>query len=495
MGTRWSIRPFQLFHLVGVAVLLGSWSSAVLADEVCVARDDAPFVAVSPGLVGASSAPLGRLHKRNCYTVMGRDGDRTRLWLRSSDGFQGEVEVDETVLAHVLVDDVALRIAPDEEPFGKILSGAVVVLEPIPGSELSLARTLEGRVELRFLVSVDDVFPAQEWPAPDPDDDPGSGWPEGTRLPPPEAIKLLDGRASTDVRALIREPLFSVADLRQDPAMGQLSYVLLDQEDDAAHVRIVSPTYWIDGWIPAASSWAVDPPARGWDPLQGKPAAAGAAPLPREVGPKGAALSLEPKGDSVGELRPGARVRVVGTQGGWVEVSCAFEAGEARGWIEKKRLVREGKESTAAVAIERIASVHVDKAVATWVNPEGHSKPGEGEGAEPIPIAPEIDLEPIYSHLFDGLQAMRWAYADQARSGDLGGDITVRLVIDPKGSVTETTVPVDKLGNDVLRGMVLQQVEGLEFSARKVPRRRRGEPELDWTIQLWLQFVFNSVGS
>jgi len=426
---------------------------------------------------------------------MGRGEGRTRFWLRSADGFQGEVEVADTVLAHVLVDDVALRSEPNEEPFGKVLSGALVALESIPGSELSLARTLEGRVELQFLVSVDDVFPAQSWPLPDPDDEPGSSWPTAALVPPPEATKLLNQRAGTGVRARIQPPLFSVEDLRQDPAMGQLAYEVLDEEEGAAHVRIVARSFWIDGWVSSASSWAAEPPARGWDALEGLPAATGAAPLPREVGSKGAALSLEPKGASVGELRPGARVRVVESQGGWLDVSCVFQAGEVRGWIEKKRLVREGKESEAAIRIDRVAAVHVDKAVATWVEPEGHTTPAEEEGADPLPVAPELDVDPLFLHLSTGLQALQWAYSEETRSRELDGDITVRLVIDAKGNVTETSVPVDKLDNEALRDRVLAQVAGLEFPARKVPRRRRGQPALDWTIQLWLQFVFSSVGS
>ena len=127
------------------------------ADTVCVAKPSSQMDA--PRALGADGArALGKLEHRRCYSVMERMDRHTRIWVGSEDGFQGEVEVSNDVLAHVLTDDIEMLLEPGGEVFGKALSGALVLVSPHPAQDLLRATLVEGRMRARFLVAVDDVY-------------------------------------------------------------------------------------------------------------------------------------------------------------------------------------------------------------------------------------------------------------------------------------------------------------------------------------------------
>ena len=442
-------------------------------DTACIAQDMTPFQ--------ATGSVQGRLSGGGCYAVLGRDDTHTRLWVTGQSGFQGEVSVLSNRLAYILVDDVDLRLSEGDEPYGQILSGALVALESTPAGGLWVARSLEGRVHARFLVSADDIYPAAGWVIPDPEDAADGGWPEATLPLPPESTILTAAPDVLDVRAAIDAPLFHVEDLLNDPAFGQVRLSLEEVRDYDARVRLVGPTLWVEGWV-TDIDWRSEPPEEGWDPDAGRPTTVMRPPLPREVGTKGADLFSSVKGDKVGKLQPGARLRVLANEGRWLEIESRWEGGEIRAWLETKRLVKEGKESTASHDFRRMASVSLGKMGLKWDEAEGHEE------------EPELELIAAQHAVRAWIDRLRWIYAGLLREKPmLSGNLTVRLLVDPSGKILEASVPLDKLGSMNLSAAVLVGLEGLEFPKRKVPRRRRGQPEVDWNVEVWLQYRFASL--
>jgi hypothetical protein len=504
--------------VVLLASLVGSGVAA--ADSVCIARPGSAMDAPR-ALAGDGARALGSLEHRRCYSVMQRLDRHTRIWVGAEDGFQGEVEVSNDVLAHVLTDDVDMILEPGGDVFGKALSGALVLVAPHPDPELWRATLVEGRLSARFLVAGDDVYPAQSWPLPDPDEGADSDWPAADLPLPPFADGLLDDPTGMQLRGQLRAPLARLDDLRHDPALGQLRMVELERRDDARKVRLVGPTAWAEGWV-LGSGWLEDPPSKGWDPLAGFSPASAATAGARQVGSKVAPLHLSAKGTRVGALQAGTRVAVLADHKSWLEVRANWNGGQVTGWLEKKRLVKEGKEGPLRVRVEPLSSVFISRVALQWRIPEDHREelpvepPAEAEApvdpaaepgatsepAEPpepperktvIP-PPTLGLDAATERMSRSMARLQWLYAQGlAATPGLRGDITVRLLVEPSGAVTEHSIFASTLADEAIHAVIESDIADLVFEKRRLPRRKRGEPRRDWRIVVWIQYALQPV--
>jgi len=482
--------------------------SPARAENVCVAKPSSQMDA--PRALGADGArALGSLGHRRCYSVMERMDRHTRIWVGSEGGFQGEVEVPNDVLAHVLTDDIEMVLEPGGEVFGKALSGAIVLVSPHPEEDLLRATLVEGRMRARFLVAVDDVYPAQSWPMPDPDEGPDGDWPEADLPLPPSGDGLLDDPTGMQLRAELLKPLARLDDLRNDPALGEMRMALLESREGARKVRLVGPTAWAEGWV-VSSGWRKDVPATGWDSLAGFPSA----PIPkagaRQVGSKPAPLHLGVKGAKFGSLQPGARVDVLATEKSWLQVRSSWSGGQVSGWLEKKRLVKEGKEAPLKAAVERVSAVTISRVALQWQTPEDHREEVKGEPVpavaakaegEPVPapepktyiVEPELGLDSMLSHLNQSMSRLQWLYGQVLdKTPTAGGEITVRLLVEPSGAVAEGGIYSASIDDEAIQAVISADLAELSFEKRRIARRKRGTPVRDWRIQAWVQYVFNS---
>jgi hypothetical protein len=226
--------------------------------------------------------------------------------------------------------------------------------------------------------------------------------------------------------------------------------------------------------------WRQDAPPGGWDPMKGVPEPKARRVGAREVGEKPANIAAEAKGEPFGVLQPGARVDVGDEEeGAWVQVRCAWNGGEVQGWIERKRLVKEGDESVPKLEMNKVAAVQLTNLGAKWELAEGH----EGD--------PEMDLEPLRAWLLGRTPMLQRAYAlALKKKPTLAGQIAARLLVDPKGVVGEVAVPLKTVESAELDAAVARAFEGLVFEERKPLPRKKGQPELDPDVYVWVQWNF-----
>ncbi len=502
------------FLRLSLLVLLISACSGVgsaLAEEVCIAQDNAQ-VDIPRAVVVEGSRVLGKLEYRRCYPVMERLDEHTRIFVAGANGFHGEVEVSNSVLAQVLTDDVDMRLEPDGEVFGRVLSGALVFVAPHSSEDLFRATLVEGRMRAQFLVEVDDFYPAQSWPLPDPEEVAGDDWPEASMALPPSGDGLLDEPQGMAVRAEIAAPLGLLSDLHNDPGLGQWRMSVLEEAEGARKVRVVGPTSWAEGWV-LGRKWTGGAPVDGWEALEGFPSPQTASGGIREVGKKPASLHLAVKGPVLGSLQPGARVDVTASEKSWLKVRSSWDGGEVSGWIEKKRLVKEGKEGPLKARVEKVSAVRLARSALQWFAPEDHREevPADevvadaaaeavdaegGEATEPVVQTripdPELSLGPALSRLRESMPRLQWLYAQALiKEPQLKGETTVRLVVDPSGASEDKSIFSSSLDDQSIAALISADLEELSFEKRRPPRRKRGQAKRDWRVIVWVQYAFS----
>lgn len=431
-------------------------------------------------LPGESSAVVGSLEARSCWTVLDRQAGRTRIWVAPAQGFQGEVEVSDRALAWILVDDVPLRLEPADEPAGEVLSGAVVAIEKELGGDFVIARVLEGRVGARFLVNSDDLFHATSWPQPEVGVEPDAGWPVASLPLPPAEATIARTPGGRDALARIRPPLFHLDDVLLDPAQGIARVEYLERAEHEARVRIVAPHLWVEGWV-TDLDWRDVPPVAGWDPAAGAAAPRIRSSGGRQMGSKAGELSLEAKGEPAGQVQPGTWVLAGEESGGWLQVTVPFEGGLAAGWIEKKRLQVEKKQDPVPESrVGRVAMVTVGNTAVQWATKDGH----EGE--------PELAADLVRGLAVSRIDELRLGYARAlALEPDKKGEVVVRVVVDKDGIVLERSVAVDRLSCDQVTAAMEPVLDAMSFPAREIPRK---QAKLDHNLVVWLQYLFKPLG-
>lgn len=468
------------------------------AASVCIAKPDTPFAPAT--VVGGPAEPVGFLAHRQCFGVLETHDGRTRIFV-SAPGFAGEVEVSDDDLLWVLAEDIPMRLKEGEEPFGLALAGTGVAIEESYDGGW-VVRTVDGRAQTRFRVSEGSMLPAQVWPTLDADEvDPGGKWPKGDHALPPVAV-VLGGKSGN--RATIGAPLFELSEVLADPGLGALRYSVLDAEEGV--VKVISPTWWVKGKV-SDLDWRrqtlVDEETEeqredweGWDDLAGYRLPGPPAPLPREVATREAPLSLERKGERFAVLKPGARVSIEGEEKPWYRVKHTWDGGSVVGWLDKKRLMKEGKEITKpAVVIPRATAVTVGEVAVAWVEPgpeqatgkDGEPKvdkegnpvvdPNETHEAPPEYAAPWLRLA-----LRERIARLRHLYGRAlATNGDAKGVITVRGEVDEEGAITWELVD-STFEDDAVVALIEEALETVDGPERKLRKSRRDKK--DYRIEL-----------
>lgn len=454
------------------ALALGP-ASALAGDTVCIGFDRTSFASVNERATSA-----GHLDARQCFAALERSDSWTRIFVKADGAFQGEAIVPNDKLAYVLIDDLDLRLQPGETPFGRIVGGTIVVQEGSRGDAL-LVHNADGRVQARFLVAPTDLYPAELWPLPDPDEGPPSrGWPTGDLVPPPVPGTLQSTAAGGELRVRVASPSADIDSLRRDPGRATLRYAVVTEAETDLEIRLFTDHLWARGFVPELD-WRTDPPATGWDPtLVAPPRAPFAAPA-RAIGATGAPISRAAKGEAFGTLLPGARVEVGDEDGSWVGVTAKWQGGSVSGWILKKHLVKEGKESPPPAQVASRVQIEVTDPTLEWEAPDGHEKP------------PELDVTAMRVRLGERIAGLRWAYAQALSTAPTtAGLLTVRMVVDPAGVVTEVTAPAGTLPEGPLREQVLAALHGLAFAKRKIVKKKGGPTDHD--IVIWQAITFST---
>jgi hypothetical protein len=442
---------------------LGLLPATALAEEVCLAR------ATSLVPASAGGQPIGELSGGRCYAVQDRVDGSTRIYVSGPKGFRGEADVPNAALLQILVDDVDIEYG--DQVWGKVLSGTPVAIEQTLADGRLVVQPIEGRLRPRMTVEATGIFPAQNWPEPDPDDVADPPWPEASFPLPPTATAVTTRAGAGDVVAEIGPPTMAVADLQQDRALGQLRWAFVEQTEREAKIRIVAPTMWVEGWT-TSLDWREAPPEAGYDPAKGAPAPTGTATPPRQVANKDANLSLQAKGDPVGQLGAGTRVTVLSEEKGWAKVQAQGPGSVAEGWMDRRKLLKEGAEDAISVTIAPIAVVKVGNTAVSWANAEGHSRPVE-EGEEPDEDDLVLVVDPVRGRLLQDVAAYRLAYgAELASNGGKSGEITVRTRVDQDGAIVEAVLAVDTLGIASVSEGLLASLQELEEEAPLGPRPR-----------------------
>jgi hypothetical protein len=468
--------------LMAVSLLLPSSSAA---DSVCVAVDSIPLT--TPG----GETVVGTLHKRTCHGILERLDGKMRVWV-TNDTFQGEALIERKAVLHLLLDDVDLVQEEGGASFGRVLSGTPVLVKSFDGDTVRV-RTVEGRVAVEFVTESDAVFPTQQWPRPDAEEEPPPDWPTTDRVVPPVGGRITVDAAGFDELAKVSIPYYSVEEILLDPAMGRIGFEMLEQTDLDARVRLVTPTLWIEGYADALE-WREDPPAGGWNPMHGMTPLAPWVPAARQLGSKAAPLSHEPKGRPFGKIVEGARITVNNEEKGWMNVTAAWPGGDVSGWVQKKFVLREGKEEAAKPVPRPLAVVGLWQMARQWEDATGHEEEETEEGVSEVP-EPEVDLESVRRQITDRLATLRLLYAGLlARDPTTTGTLTGRVVVDPEGKIIQAHLPEGSLREPGLQKALVAILEGLAFEAREVPRKKRrrkkDEPEVNWNAQIWIQFSF-----
>jgi hypothetical protein len=449
---------------------------AAAADTVCVGVPDAQVSATAAE--GEHPAAVGTLAPRQCFAVTARTPGRTRIFVNAPKGFTGDLEIADASLAWVLVDDADLRHDPKEEPWGHLLSGALLQVERRLGSDMVMVRTLEGQLSVRFVVPETGIFPAAAWSEPDPDDRPRGAWPTATLAPLPVPGNIWSRSMGGEVRAILGGPMLEIRDLALDPGQGELKWEPVKKTTSDLQARLVQRNLWVEGFLHEIE-WRADVPPLGWPPEAGttkKPIAA----LPtREIGETAAPISRAVKGKPFGQLPSGTRVEVSEEDGNWVGVEARWFGGSVKGWIEKKRLVKEGKESAAPASPQRWAQVGLSDPTLEWATPEGHDTPAE------------LDTTVLIRGLRDAMPSLRRAYAKAlSRKPDATGLVTLKLVVDPSGAITDATAPVATFDDAEFRDLALAIVKTQPLPKRKVVRKKNGPT--DWNIVVWVPLTLQS---
>lgn len=447
-------------HLLLLSSALTLAPGLALADSVCIAKPNTPIL---PSLAVGEAEPVGYLTHRQCFGVLSREGDRTRI-LAKGGGFQAEAELPDDALLYELAEDIPMTLVEGEEPWGLALAGTGVAIEKTIDGGWIVA-TVDGRVTVRFRVAEGAMLPASSWPSLEPDEvHPGGKWPEAEHPLPPTPVAL-GGTSGT--RATVGPPLFALADVVGDPTIGALRYSLIDTDEERPEtVRIVGPTFWVTGtvqdidWrretlaVPEDGDDLDEDGIRddwdGWDDVAGYVIKAPSAPAAREIASKEAPLAFAAKGERFGDLAPGSRVSVLEEDKPWLRVEHTWDHGVVRGWVDKKRLVKEGKESAApAVPLPKATVVKVSEPTVEWVDkgPEFKTdKEGEPvldkDGAKVIDEnethieGPEYEAAWVRRALRDRMDRLRYFYGRLlADSPTAAGSMTLSLVVAEDGTV------------------------------------------------------------
>ncbi|MCO4770124.1 MAG: hypothetical protein KDA24_08855 [Deltaproteobacteria bacterium] len=508
----------RLHFPVLVSLLSGVVGMPALASagSVCVAKADTPVV--SAAVVGEGT-PIGFVGPRQCFGVLERLEGRTRVLLKGG-GFRGEVEIADDHLLYELAEDVPMRLRAKDEPFGLALAGTGVMIEKSSADGV-VVRTVDGRVQARFLVEDGVMLPAESWPTMEPDEvHPGGKWPEAEHALPPSSVTLT---GKSGARAIVGPPLFALSEVLIDPAIGALRYTVTDaDQEDAETVRIVGPTFWVMGTVedidwrrlsikgskddenaPDEDGDGLRDGWDGWDEHKGYAVSAPVAPHPREVASKEAPLAFEAKGDRFAVLIPGARVRVVQTDGPWLQVEHVWAGGTVTGWLDKKRLIKEGKEQTTPqVALPKATVVTVGEPVLAWVNkgPEqATDKDGEpkvDKEGEPVVDPNETHIEePDYATVWlrrmlrERIDRLRYFYGRElAGNPTATGAMTLSITIDEEGVFTTELVDVT-LQDDDLKELVGEMLAEYEPEERKIKKSRRDTKDYSLSLKVTVTFA------
>jgi hypothetical protein len=469
--------------LSGALVLL---PSAARADSVCIASDSVPIT--NPG----TKAVHGSLEKRSCHGVLERLDGLFRVWVTGST-FQGESLINDSDVLHLMVDDADLRRTKDGEVFGRVLSGTPVRVLRRDGDTV-LVRTVEGRLDAEFVVESDAVFPTETWPSPDEEEEPPGDWPVPERSVPPKGGKITADSAGLDVVATLGTPIYDVRDVLLDPASGAVGYSVVEQSELDVRVKVITPTIWVEGYA-GGLEWREDPPVGGWNPVEGLTQRPPWVPAPRQIGSKDAEITSVAKGESFGKLPAGARVSVQAEEKGWLSVSAAWPGGSVQGWVQKRSVLKEGKEEAASAVSHPVAAVVIWQMARQWEDVTGHEEENE-DGVMETP-EPEVDLDAVRRGLTDQFSLLRVVYARLLqRSPDSAGTLTGRILVDAEGTILKAHLPEGSLREPALQEALVSMLEGLTFEPREIPKkkRKRGEPELNWTAQVWVQVSFKNSG-
>jgi len=485
------------------------------AASICIAKDN---TSMSPAtVVGDGAAGQGFLDARQCFGVLERFEGRTRI-LVNSGGFRGEMDVDNNDLLYVLAEDIPLRLREDEQSWGLALAGTGVLIEKPVGSG-HIVRTVGGRIQVRFIVGEGEMLPAESWPELDPDEvHPGGKWPDAPYALPPSAVSLT-GKSGT--RATLSAPLFGLADVLEDPAIGALRYRVGDPtKDQGDSVWIVGPTVWLHGRVEdldwrretlkaLSEDGSIDESSteeradwHGWDDVAGYSVRGPASPLPREIASKDAPLALEPKGDRFATLTPGARVSVGQTDGPWLRVEHLWAGGKIVGWLDKKRLVKEGKEQgQPQIVIPKATVVMVGEPTVSWVNKgpefatdkEGNPKLDK-EGNQVVNPDETHEGEPEYEVawarrlLRERISRLRYFYGRALASNPMSaGAVKLNFLIDEEGTMTLEVVE-DSMNDEELSTLINGAFEGFELPERELKKSRRDKKDYSLRVELTVSF-------
>ncbi len=481
---------------------------AASAAAVCVAKPNTPMSPVT--VVGGAAAPAGFLASRQCFGVLERLDGRTRVLVKGG-GFRGEMELPNENLLYVLAEDIPLRLKEGEEPWGLALAGTGVMIESATATG-HVVRTVDGRVQARFLVEEGAMLPAGSWPSLEPDEvHPGGKWPEATHALPPTPVAL---QGTSGTRANVSAPLFALDDVLLDPAIGALRYVVVDADADRPEtVRIVGPTLWVEGTVQdidwrretlrdEENDGAEREDWDGWDDGAGYAIAGPASPLPREIASKEAPISIEAKGERFAVLEPGARVSVGQTDGGWMRLEHVWPGGIVNGWADKKRLVKEGKEQTTPqVVIPKATVVTVQAPTVAWVNKgpefatdkEGQPKLDK-EGNQVVDPNETHTEEPDYPTAWlrravrERIDRLRFFYGRAlATNPALAGSIGLVITIDEAGAMTMEFAD-GSLADEDLRELVSSAIEDVELPERTLKKARRDLKDYSVTLEMTVLF-------
>lgn len=505
-------------HLPASALLLFGFAVApaiASADSICIARDNTPM---SPAVVvGDGAAGVGFLNARQCFGVLERLEGRTRV-LVNSGGFRGEMDVANSDLLYILAEDIPLRLRDDDTPWGLALAGTGVLIEKAQGSG-HVVRTVDGRMQVRFVVAEGEMLPAETWPELEPDEvHPGGKWPEAPHALPPSAVSLT-GKSGT--RATLSTPLFGLAHVLADPGIGALRYRVGDPEQNQGEsVWIVGPTVWVHGKVEdidwrretlkaLTDDGSIDDDAKderadwhGWDDVAGYSVRGPASPPPREIASKEAPISLEPKGDRFAVLTPGARVSVGQTEGPWLRVEHVWAGGKIVGWLDKKRLVKEGKEQTTPqIVIPKATVVVVGEPTLAWLDKgpefatdkEGNPKLDK-EGNQVVDPYETHTEEPVYEVAWarrlvrERISRLRYFYGRALASNPTSsGAIKLNFVIDEEGAMT-VEVAESSIDDDDISALINEAFDGLELPERKLKKSRRDSKDYSLSIEMTVSF-------
>jgi hypothetical protein len=459
--------------------------SIARGESVCIGRD---------GTAGTLDGigEIAKLHRRGCFAVEARETGRTKVVV-STDGVVVPLWVADTALLYELAESVDLT-GRDGSAWGRILSGAPVIIEDLDG-DTAIVRVTEGRLQPRFRVERGQLLPAARWPKPDPDDGPDRPFPEALFPAPPQGTSLRapDGG---EVIASVLPPPFDRDDVLLDWTQGRLRFQPLEDHGEYARIRVVAPTMWVEG-LSYTREYLTEPGEdwQGWDPQEGWKAPATFTPPLREAVDKDAPLYGVAKGERIGTLRGLARFDVVEEDGNWVKITHRWPEGALTGWVDKRRVTKEGKELGKPITPARPSALVLTlPPKVAWLNPGPEPAPDAEPNAKPDPLRhltdPEFDALPMQLLVREHAGALRIAYARDLRKDPTASGMAVaKLVVDETGQIesvemTEVTVP---------KGEALQALADLlatvVFPERKLKKSKKDPKDYRLAVELRVIFV------